>query len=69
MRPGLTRLGMLIALPIVGALVVSTAAWADDHLTGVITGRTDSAIIVQTDSARVAITMNDATRISRMDTR
>ena len=67
MRPGRTRLGFVIVLLIVGGLAASNTAWADDHLQGVIIGRGEGAIIVQTDSARVAITMNDTTRINRMD--
>jgi OmpA-OmpF porin, OOP family len=67
MRPGRTRLGIMIALLIVGGLTGSTAAWAEDHLTGVITERSEGAVIVRTDSARVAITMNDTTRINRID--
>jgi len=67
MRPGWTRLSITLALVIVGGLAGSTAASADDHLQVVITGRSEGAIIVQTDAARLAITMTDTTRISRLD--
>ena len=67
MRPGRTRLGFMIALLFVGGLAAPTAASAEDHLQGVITGRSEGAIIVQTDSARLAITMTDTTRIQRID--
>ena len=43
MRPGRTRLGFVIVLLIVGGLAASTAAWADDHLQGVIIGRGEGA--------------------------
>src|SRR5690349_8242033 len=67
MRPRRIRLGIMIALLIVGELIASTAAWADDRIQGVITGRAESAVIVQTDSARIAVTMTDTTRIRRQD--
>ena len=67
MRPGQTRFRITIALLIVGGLVASTTAWADDHIQGVIIGRTEGGVIVQTDSTRMTVAMNDATRIRRTD--
>lgn len=67
MRPGRTGFRIIIALLIVGGLLGSTAAWADDHIQGVIIGRTEGGVIVQTDSARVTVAMDDATRIHRTD--
>jgi outer membrane protein OmpA-like peptidoglycan-associated protein len=46
----------------------STAAFADDHVKGVISGRgQDGTYIVQTDSAAVAVVLADATKIRRVD--
>lgn len=68
MRPGRTRFRIMIALLIVvGGLVGSTTAWADDHIQGVIIGRTEGGVVVQTDSARVTIGLSDTTRIHRTD--
>jgi outer membrane protein OmpA-like peptidoglycan-associated protein len=47
--------------------VGSTTAWADDHIQGVIIGRTEGGVVVQTDSARVTIGLSDTTRIHRTD--
>jgi OmpA-OmpF porin, OOP family len=68
MRPGRTRFRIMIALLIVvGGLVGSTTAWADDHIQGVIIGRTEGGVVVQTDSARLTIGLSDTTRIHRTD--
>jgi OmpA-OmpF porin, OOP family len=67
MRPGRTRFRIMIALLIVGGCVGSTTAWADDHIQGVIIGRTEGGVVVQTDSARLTVALNDATRIHRID--
>ena len=68
MRPGRTRLYIQIALLIVGGgLLGSTAARADDHVRGVIIGRGEGAVLVQTDSGRMAVAMSDSTKINRVD--
>jgi OOP family OmpA-OmpF porin len=68
MRPGRTRFRIMIALLIVvGGLAGSTTAWADDHIQGVIIGRTEGGVVVQTDSARLTIGLSDTTRIHRTD--
>jgi OOP family OmpA-OmpF porin len=68
MRPGRTRFRIMIApLIVVGGLVGSTTAWADDHIQGVIIGRTEGGVVVQTDSARLTIGLSDTTRIHRTD--
>ena len=68
MRPGRTRLYIQIALLVVGGgLLGSTAAGADDHVRGVIIGRGEGAVLVQTDSGRTTVAMSDETRISRLD--
>jgi outer membrane protein OmpA-like peptidoglycan-associated protein len=42
--------------------------WADDHIQGIITGRGDAgSVIVQSDSARLTVVMNDVTEIRRID--
>jgi hypothetical protein len=58
---------MIALLIVVGGLVGSTTAWADDHIQGVIIGRTEGGVVVQTDSARLTIGLSDATRINRTD--
>jgi outer membrane protein OmpA-like peptidoglycan-associated protein len=58
---------MIALLIVVGGLVGSTTAWADDHIQGVIIGRTEGGVVVQTDSARVTIGLSDTTRIHRTD--
>jgi len=68
MRPGRTRLYIQIALLVVGGgLLGSTAAGADDHVRGVIIGRGEGAVLVQTDSGRTTVAMSDETRINRID--
>ena len=67
MRACRTRFHIMIALLIVGVLVGSTAAWADDHIQGVIIGRTEGGVVVQIDSARVVVAMSDTTRVHRTD--
>jgi len=58
---------MIALLIVVGGLVGSTTAWADDHIQGVIIGRTEGGVVVQTDSARLTIGLSDTTRIHRTD--
>jgi outer membrane protein OmpA-like peptidoglycan-associated protein len=58
---------MIALLIVVGGLVGSTTARADDHIQGVIIGRTEGGVVVQTDSARVTIGLSDTTRIHRTD--
>src|SRR5579871_4844239 len=67
MRQGRTRFLIIVALLIAGGFAGSTLAWADDHIQGVIIGRAEGGVVVQTDSARVTVATDDATRISRMD--
>lgn len=53
------RLSILIAL-----LAISSAAFADEHVRGVITGRaTDGSLMVRTDDADVAVVLNENTKV------
>jgi len=53
------RLSILIAL-----LAISSAAFADEHVRGVITGRaTDGSLMVRTDDADVAVLLNENTKV------
>jgi len=57
---------MLASLVVV--LGCSSLAFAADEIKGVITGRGDAGtVIVQTDSARVTVVVDDATKVNRID--
>lgn len=69
MRPGRTAFRTLVAALVVACLGASSLASASGTtIRGIISGRGENgSIIVQTDSARLTITLNDMTRIRRID--
>src|SRR5262249_54927504 len=69
MRPGRTPFRpLVVAVLVVAGLGASSLARADDRIKGIITGHDDNgSVIVQTDSARLTIALNDVTRIRRID--
>jgi OOP family OmpA-OmpF porin len=68
MQSGRRRFGIVPALLVAGALAGSPAAFADDHVRGVVAGHGDGGTLsVQTDTGRVTITLNDVSRVHRID--
>lgn len=57
----------MLASFVVAGLAWSPAAFADEHIRGVITGRTASAVIVQTDTGKLTVALSDATSVHRID--
>jgi outer membrane protein OmpA-like peptidoglycan-associated protein len=69
MQSGRRRFGIIPALLVVAALAGSSStAVADEHVRGVITGQGDAgALWVQTDTGRLAVLLNDVSRVHRID--
>lgn len=55
---------LILAAILVGIVAITSAAFAEEHLRGVITGRaTDGALIVRTDASDMIVVLNEATKI------
>jgi len=68
MQSGRRRFGIVPALLVAGALAGSPAAFADDHVRGVVSGHGDNgALWVQTDTGRLTVLLSDASRVHRLD--
>jgi outer membrane protein OmpA-like peptidoglycan-associated protein len=58
----------VLAALLVAGIGWASSTWADDHVRGVITGRGDGGtLIVQTDTAKLTMSMSDATSVHRID--
>jgi len=68
MQPGPMRQRAILGLVLVGGLGLSTGAFADDHIKGVIQGRgANGALMVLTDdSSNVTVVMSDYTKVRRV---
>jgi outer membrane protein OmpA-like peptidoglycan-associated protein len=68
MQPGPMRQCAILGLVLVGGLGLSTGAFADDHIKGVIQGRgANGALMVLTDdSSNVMVVMRDYTKVRRV---
>jgi len=54
----------ILASILVGLLAITSAAFAEEHLRGVVTGRSnDGALIVRTDSSDFTVVLNEGTKI------
>jgi len=59
---------IVLASLVVAGVGWSSSALADDHIRGVITGRgTAGTVIVQTDAAKLTVSLNDTTKVNRLD--
>jgi OOP family OmpA-OmpF porin len=67
MQTGYARRCTILGAVVVAALALSPAAFADDHIKGVITDHGKGTLAVQTADAQVVVVMNDATKIRRTD--
>lgn len=55
---------LILATILVGVVAITSAAFAEEHLRGVITGRaTDGALLVRTDASDMTVVLNEATKI------
>jgi outer membrane protein OmpA-like peptidoglycan-associated protein len=55
---------LILAAILAGIVAITSAAFAEEHLRGVITGRaTDGALIVRTDASEMTVVLNEATKI------
>jgi outer membrane protein OmpA-like peptidoglycan-associated protein len=57
---------MLASFAVVG-VAWSSAAFADEHIRGVITGRSAAAVVVQTDTGKLTVALSDTTSVHRID--
>ena len=54
----------ILASILVGLLAITSVAFAEEHLRGVVTGRSnDGALIVRTDSSEMTVVLNEATKV------
>src|SRR6185295_14278244 len=54
----------ILASILVGLLAITSAAFAEEHLRGVVTGRSnDGALIVRTDTSDFTVVLNEATKV------
>ncbi len=59
-----TQPSLILAAMLVSIVAITSAAFAEEHLRGVITGRaTDGALIVRTDASDMTVVLNEATKI------
>jgi len=59
---------MMLASLLVAGFGLASTAFADDNIRGVITGRGDAgSVIMQTDSVKMTVVMNDVTTVNRID--
>jgi len=64
MQRRLTQQVPILASILVGVLALTSAAFAEEHLRGVVTGRSnDGALIVRTDSSDFTVVLNEATKV------
>jgi outer membrane protein OmpA-like peptidoglycan-associated protein len=57
---------MLASFAIAG-VAWSSAAFADEHIRGVITGRSAASVTVQTDTGKLTVALSDTTSVHRID--
>jgi len=67
MHTGYARRGTILGAVIVAALGLSSAAFAGDHIKGVITDHGKGTLMVQTADAGVTVVMTDKTKVRRTD--
>ena len=54
----------ILASILAGLLTITSVAFAEEHLRGVVTGRSnDGALIVRTDSSEMTVVLNEATKV------
>ena len=64
MQRRLTQQVPILASILVGVLAITSTALAEEHLRGVVTGRSnDGALIVRTDSSDFTVVLNEATKV------
>ena len=55
---------LILAAMLLSIVAITSAAFAEEHLRGVVTGRaTDGALIVRTDASDMTVVLNEATKI------
>jgi OOP family OmpA-OmpF porin len=67
MQSGRTRFRVTLASFAIASVAWSAAAFADEHIRGVITGRSAAAVTVQTDTGKLTVALSDTTSVHRID--